>query len=46
MQFNGNLLIEMTHTSLLGLKPGDEFEIKIGKKQIRSIPVGASDEED
>jgi hypothetical protein len=38
VQFNGNLLV--------GLKPGDEFEIKIGKKQIRSIPVGASDEED
>jgi hypothetical protein len=46
VQGNGNLLVGMAYTGLLGLKPGDEFEIKLGKKQIRLIPVGTSDEED
>ena len=46
VQGNGNLLVGMAYTGLLGLKPGDEFEIKLGKKQIRLIPVGASGEED
>lgn len=46
MQLIGKLVVGMAHTSPLGLKPCDEFEIKIGNKQIRSIPVGASDEED
>jgi hypothetical protein len=36
----------MAYSGLGDLKPGDEFEIKLGKKQIRLIPVGASDEED
>lgn len=26
--------------------PGDEFEIKLGKKAIRLVPVGGSEEED
>nr|WP_255095272.1 AbrB family transcriptional regulator [Synechococcus sp. J7-Johnson] len=34
------------YTGLLDLKPGDDFEIKLGKKQIRLIPVGAADEEE
>ncbi|MCX5932718.1 MAG: AbrB family transcriptional regulator [Cyanobacteria bacterium] len=46
VQGNGNLLIGKAYTALLNLKPGDEFEIKMGRKQIRLIPVGASDEED
>ena len=46
MQGNGNLLVGMAYRGLLELKPGDEFEIKLGKKQIRLIPVGASDDED
>ncbi|MFM8603993.1 MAG: AbrB family transcriptional regulator, partial [Cyanobium sp.] len=25
--------------------PGDEFEIKLGRKQIRLVPLGAEDEE-
>jgi hypothetical protein len=41
-----NLLVDMAYTGLLGLKPGDEFDIKLGKNQIRLIPVGASDDED
>ena len=30
---------------MLELKPGDEFEIKLGKKQIRLVPMGSSEEE-
>ena len=45
VQFNGNLLVGKAYTALLGLEPGDEFEIKLGRKQIRLVPVGAADEE-
>ncbi|MEL7086778.1 MAG: AbrB family transcriptional regulator, partial [Cyanobacteria bacterium J06597_1] len=31
---NGNLLIGSAYTKELGLEAGDEFEIKLGKKQI------------
>ena len=46
VQFNGNLLVGKAYTALLDLKPGDEFEIKLGKKQIRLVPAGGSDEEE
>ena len=46
VQGNGNLLVGKAYTALLDLKPGDEFEIKLGKKQIRLVPVGGSDEEE
>ncbi|MCP9916248.1 AbrB family transcriptional regulator [Cyanobium sp. ATX 6F1] len=46
VQFNGNLMVGKAYTSLLDLKPGDEFEIKLGKKQIRLVPLGATDEEE
>jgi hypothetical protein len=43
---NGNLLVGKAYTALLDLKPGDEFEIKLGRKQIQLIPArGADDEE-
>ncbi len=44
VQGNGNLLIGKAYTALLNLNPGDEFEIKLGRKQIRLVPVGAEDE--
>jgi hypothetical protein len=46
VQFNGNLLVGKAYTGLLDLKPGDEFEIKLGRKQIRLVPVGGADEEE
>ena len=46
VQGNGNLLVGSAYTAQLGLHPGDEFEIKLGKKQIRLLPVGAVDEEE
>lgn len=45
MQGNGNLLIGKAYTAMLNLQPGDEFEIKLGRKQIRLVPVGGSDED-
>ena len=39
VQGNGNLLIGKAYTALLDLKTGDEFEIKLGKKQIRLLPT-------
>ncbi len=45
VQFNGNLLVGKAYTAMLDLQPGDEFEIKLGRKQIQLIPIGASDEE-
>ncbi|MFO7628659.1 MAG: AbrB family transcriptional regulator [Prochlorococcaceae cyanobacterium] len=45
VQGNGNLLIGMAYTAMLDLKPGDEFEIKLGRKQIKLIPAGAVEEE-
>jgi len=42
VQGNGNLLIGKAYTALLDLKSGDEFEIKLGRKQIRLIPTKES----
>ena len=46
VQGNSNLLIGKAYTAMLGLEPGMEFEIKLGRKSIRLIPVGGSDEEE
>jgi hypothetical protein len=41
VQFNGNLMVGRAYTAMLDLKPGDEFEIKLGRKQIRLVPLGS-----
>jgi hypothetical protein len=46
VQFNGNLMVGKAYTAMLGLQPGDEFEIKLGRKQIRLVPLGAADASD
>jgi len=46
VQGNGNLLVGKAYTALLDLKPGDEFAIKLGRKQIRLVPAGSSDDEE
>jgi hypothetical protein len=46
VQGNGNLLVGKAYTALLDLNPGDEFEIKLGRKQIRLVPVGGAEEEE
>ncbi len=45
VQFNSNLLVGKAYTAQLGLQPGDEFEIKLGRKQIKLIPLGAAEED-
>ena len=44
VQGNGNLLIGKAYTAMLDLTPGDEFEIKLGRQQIRLVPAGASED--
>ena len=46
VQGNGNLLVGKAYTAMLDLQPGDEFEIKLGRKQIKLIPSGGSDDEE
>jgi hypothetical protein len=36
---NGQIVIGSTYTQSMGLKPGDEFEIKLGYKHIRLVQV-------
>lgn len=48
---NGQIVIGATYTQAMGLKPGDEFEIKLGYKhihlkQVDSDSVRTSEEED
>lgn len=43
VQSNGNLLIGSAYTKQLDLKPGDEFEIHLGRKQIRLKQVDQGD---
>ena len=45
VQGNGNLLVGKAYTAVLDLKPGDEFEIKLGRKQIKLVPLGSTEEE-
>lgn len=44
VQSNGNLLIGSAYTKQMGLQPGDEFEISLGRKHIRLKQVGEDDE--
>ena len=46
VQGNGNLLVGKAYTAMLELNPGDEFTIKLGKKAIRLIPAGETEEGD
>ena len=46
VQGNGNLLVGKAYTAMLDLEPGAEFDIKLGKKAIRLIPVGTSEDEE
>jgi len=39
--FNGNLLIGKAYTAQLGLQPGDPFQIQLGRRQIRLLPLDA-----
>ncbi len=41
---NGQMVIGSTYTQEMGLRPGDEFEIKLGYKHIHLIQLGDEDE--
>jgi AbrB family looped-hinge helix DNA binding protein len=41
---NGQIVIGSTYTEQMGLKPGDEFEIKLGYKHIHLKQVGNTGE--
>ncbi|MBO9999500.1 MAG: AbrB family transcriptional regulator [Cyanobacteria bacterium SID2] len=40
---NGQIVIGSTYTLAMGLKPGDEFEIKLGYKHIHLIQIDRND---
>ncbi|MDV3351493.1 AbrB family transcriptional regulator [Leptolyngbyaceae cyanobacterium CCMR0082] len=42
---NGQIVIGSTYTQEMGLKPGDEFEIKLGYKHIHLIQLGDNKDE-
>lgn len=44
VQSNGNLLIGSAYTKQMGLKPGDEFEITLGRKHIRLTQLDSNGE--
>ncbi len=46
VQSNGNLLIGSAYTKQMGLHPGDEFIITLGKKHIRLRQVDSEERED
>lgn len=45
VQSNGNLLIGSAYTKQMGLQPGDQFEITLGRKHIHLKQVDEADEE-
>lgn len=46
VQSNGNLLIGSAYTKQMDLKPGDEFEISLGRKHIRLKQLDSGDPQD
>jgi AbrB-like transcriptional regulator len=46
VQANGNLLIGAAYTKQMELKPGDEFEISLGRKHIRLKQIGSDGADD
>lgn len=45
VQANGNLLIGAAYTKQMELKPGDEFEISLGRKHIHLKQIDLPDED-
>jgi hypothetical protein len=46
VQSNHNLLIGAAYTKKMGLKPGDEFEITLGRKHIHLKQINGLDDEE
>jgi AbrB family looped-hinge helix DNA binding protein len=43
---NGQIVIGSAYTEEMGLKPGDEFQIKLGYKHIHLVKTGEEDEDE
>lgn len=43
---NGQIVIGAAYAKEMGLKPGDEFQIKLGYKHIHLVQLGEKDEDD
>jgi hypothetical protein len=43
VQQNGNLLVGAAYTREMGLEPGTEFEIQLGRKHIKLVKVNGGD---
>lgn len=39
VHFNGNLMVGRAYTQQMGFQPGDKFEIKVNRNQIRLVRV-------
>lgn len=46
VQSNGALLIGSAYTKQLGLKPGDEFSLNIGRKHIKLVAISEQENQD
>jgi AbrB-like transcriptional regulator len=46
VQQNGNLLIGAAYTREMGLEPGTEFEIQLGRKHIKLVKVNGGNGDD
>jgi AbrB-like transcriptional regulator len=46
VQQNGNLLVGAAYTREMGLEPGTEFEIQLGRKHIKLVKVNGGDGDD
>ena len=43
---NGQIVIGAAYTESMGLKPGDEFVIKLGYKHIHLVQIDKDEEDD
>jgi AbrB-like transcriptional regulator len=46
VQQNGNLLVGAAYTREMGLEPGTEFELQLGRKHIKLVKVTSDNKED
>ena len=46
VQSNGSLLVGSAYTKQLGLKPGDEFSINLGRKHIKLVALSGQENSD
>jgi hypothetical protein len=45
VQFNGNLLVGSAYVGKFGAQPGEQFKVVLGKKEIRLVPLGGTEDD-